>query len=70
MSGTTIQIHVDGMTCGHCEASVVGALEALPGVTSASADRGTGTATFQSDGQSGAEAAVSAVLAIGFDARP
>lgn len=34
---------VAGMTCGHCERSVREEVEALPGVTSARADRSTGT---------------------------
>ena len=35
---------VKGMMCGHCEAHVKAALEALPGVISATADHTTGTA--------------------------
>ncbi len=34
---------VSGMTCGHCELSIREEVEALPGVTSATADRTTGT---------------------------
>ncbi len=44
---TTIQ--VNGMNCGHCEQSVVEALEDLPGVSTASADHETGTATVEGD---------------------
>ncbi len=29
---STVRIHVEGMNCGHCEASVREALETLPGV--------------------------------------
>ena len=28
-----IKIHIEGMSCSHCEASVKKALEAVPGVT-------------------------------------
>ena len=44
---TTIQ--VDGMNCGHCEQSVVDALEDVSGVSSASADHEAGTATVEGD---------------------
>ncbi len=39
----TVRIHIEGMSCGHCEASVREALETLPGierVVSVSAERG------------------------------
>ncbi len=38
-------LHIDGMMCGHCEASVKQALEALPAVSEAVADHAAGTAT-------------------------
>ncbi len=38
-------IKVEGMMCPHCEAHVKEALEGIPGVTSAVADRNSGTAT-------------------------
>lgn len=38
-------IKIEGMMCSHCEAHVKDALEGIPGVTSAVADRLTGTAT-------------------------
>ena len=38
-------IKVEGMMCAHCEAHVKDALEGIPGVTGAVADRLTGTAT-------------------------
>lgn len=70
MDGRKFEIEVDGMTCGHCEASVVKALEALPGVSDAVADRESGAATFVSVGDIDGEAAARAVQAIGFEARP
>ena len=37
-------IHIEGMMCGHCEARVKKALEALPEVTEAVVSHETGTA--------------------------
>ena len=37
-------IHIEGMMCGHCEATVKKALEALPEVTSAEVSHEAGTA--------------------------
>ena len=37
-------IHIEGMMCGHCEATVKKALEALDGVTSAVVSHEAGTA--------------------------
>ena len=37
-------LHVEGMMCGHCEARVKKALEALPEVTEAVVSHETGTA--------------------------
>jgi|GEM_PF-648360 len=42
-------ITVRGMSCGGCEQTVVDALEDLDGVTSASADRETESATVEGD---------------------
>lgn len=41
----TTTIKVEGMTCGHCKESVERALEALPGVDSATVDLDAKTAT-------------------------
>lgn len=68
MAGETIEIRVEGMTCGGCEASVVRALSALPGVSEPRADRQRGVASFVSSGATDAQQAVAAVNAIGFDA--
>ena len=40
----TRTLKVEGMMCGHCEARVKKALEAVPGVESAAADHTAGTA--------------------------
>ena len=41
-------IEITGMTCSHCENSVAEELMNVSGVTSASADHETGTATIES----------------------
>lgn len=43
------ELTVDGMSCEHCEATVVEALEAVEGVDSASADHATGSVTVEGD---------------------
>ena len=43
----TITIKVEGMMCGHCEARVKKAVEALEGVTSAKADHEAGTVVIE-----------------------
>ena len=40
----TKTMHIEGMMCGHCEATVKKALEALPEVTSAEVSHEAGTA--------------------------
>ncbi|MFW5920138.1 MAG: heavy-metal-associated domain-containing protein [Halanaeroarchaeum sp.] len=45
----TRTITVEGMSCEHCEQSVVEALEGVEGVRSASADRESHTATIEGD---------------------
>ena len=44
----TKTMHIEGMMCGHCEASVKKALEALPEVTSAEVSHEAGTAVVTS----------------------
>jgi copper chaperone len=43
------EFKVTGMTCGGCERSVQNALTSRPGVSSATADRTTGTVTVEFD---------------------
>ena len=40
----TIHLKIDGMSCGHCVASVKKALESVPGVDSAAVDLSAGSA--------------------------
>ncbi|MGM0370887.1 MAG: heavy-metal-associated domain-containing protein [Halobacteriota archaeon] len=44
-----LTITVEGMTCGHCEATVEEALQAVSGVTEATADREAEEATINGD---------------------
>ncbi|MFB6201785.1 MAG: heavy-metal-associated domain-containing protein [Halorhabdus sp.] len=57
---------VKGMSCEHCEQSVEEALEAVPGVTDATADRESETATVEGDADDGA--LVDAVADAGYEA--
>ncbi len=56
-------IKVEGMMCGHCEARVNKALEALPFVESAKADHESGTVTMVLSGEADMEAVKQAVEA-------
>ena len=42
-----VTMKIEGMMCGHCEATVKKALEAIPTVESASVSHETGTATVK-----------------------
>lgn len=66
MEPTTIRI--EGMTCGHCEASVKKALESVEGVKEVSVDREAGTASVV--GSASPALLVEAVDDAGFDASP
>ena len=46
----TKTLKVEGMMCGHCEATVEAAVEAVPGVESAAADHNAGTVTVTFNG--------------------
>ena len=46
---TTATFTVDGMTCGHCVASVTEELTGLDGVTGVEVDLGTGRVVLTSD---------------------
>ena len=59
-------ITVEGMTCEHCEQTVEEALEDVGGVTAATADRETESATIEGSAQT--DALVSAVTEAGYDA--
>jgi copper chaperone CopZ len=59
---------VEGMTCEHCERTVEEALEEVPGVTDATADRDAETATVK--GNADETELVAAVADAGYDATP
>jgi len=59
-------ITVEGMSCEHCEATVVDALESVGGVTAASADRETAEATIE--GEAATADLLAAVDDAGYDA--
>jgi copper chaperone len=62
----TQTITVEGMSCGHCEQTVEDALASVPGVESATADRGTESATIE--GEAALEDLLAAVDDAGYDA--
>jgi copper chaperone len=45
----TTKLTVEGMSCGNCEAAVVDALEGVDGVTAATADHETDSASAEGD---------------------
>ena len=55
MRAPAIELHITGMTCTGCSGTVRGALEATPGVVSASVDHETGLALVTTDGSVPAE---------------
>jgi len=59
-------IDVQGMSCDGCEETVKDALGDVPGVTDATADRETGSATVEGDAERAA--LVEAVEQAGYDA--
>jgi len=62
----TQTITVEGMSCEHCEQTVEEALENVDGVTAATADRETDSATIE--GAAEPAALVNAVSQAGYDA--
>jgi copper chaperone CopZ len=62
----TQTITVEGMTCEHCEQTVEEALEEVEGVTSATADRDSESATVE--GSAERDELVTAVEDAGYDA--
>lgn len=59
-------ITVEGMTCRHCEQTVEEALQDVKGVTSATADRETESATIE--GNADVDTLVNTVTDAGYDA--
>ncbi len=62
------RLDVTGMTCSHCSAAVQRALEAVPGVKTATVDLDAGSATVDGDAPLGA--LVKAVADEGYSATP
>ena len=63
----TTELTVSGMTCGHCEKAVEGALKGVPGVQTVRVDLQGGTATVQ--GEADPQALMAAVTEEGYGAQ-
>jgi copper chaperone CopZ len=63
---TTATYTVQGMTCGHCVASVTDALTQLPGVRGVNVDLDRGQATITSDAELDTEAVRAAIDDAGY----
>ncbi len=61
-----ITLTVSGMSCEHCEQSVVEALQGVDGVTDATADREAEQATVE--GEAETDALIEAVQSAGYEA--
>ena len=64
---TTTIHHVEGMTCGHCVASVSGEITKLPGVTDVAVDLDTGAVTIVSTDELEADQVRAAVSEAGYE---
>jgi len=62
-----MEIKVKGMSCGHCAAAVMKALEGLPGVSQVQVDLGTGRVTFASTQPVPREELSRVIKAAGYD---
>lgn len=62
----TTTLTVTGMSCGHCEQTVVEALEALDGVSSASADNEADRAVIEGDAE--LDSMIAAIEDAGYEA--
>jgi copper chaperone CopZ len=65
----TVVLHVEGMTCGHCEKHVGDALGKVPGVSVLSVSRQDQAARVTVEGTPDERTLVSAVTAAGYTAR-
>ncbi len=59
-------IHIEGMNCGHCKASVEKALSSVPGVSGVSVDLSSKTATVNTENSASDDALKAAVTGAGF----
>ncbi len=66
---TTTTITVDGMTCGHCVASVQSEVSKIEGVTDVSVDLTSGQVTIVADATPDAGALREAVEEAGYEVR-
>ena len=66
---TTSTYTVEGMTCGHCVASVTEEVKQIPGVTDVDVDLPTGAVTVTSDADLDTAAMKAAVEEAGFELR-
>lgn len=58
MAEQTIQVKINGMTCGHCERTVKSAIEEVQGVLGAKVDHTTGMAEVLFDDEQASEKAI------------
>ncbi len=65
-----VTLQVEGMTCGHCVASVEKTLRSLPGVHDARANLESGTAVVSTDDSADVSSMTAALTKAGFDATP
>jgi copper chaperone CopZ len=64
----TLQLDINGMSCGHCVATVKQTLAAVPGVHVDAVDIGAATVTYDAS-KTRADAIADAVSAAGYPAR-
>jgi copper chaperone len=63
----TVELKIEGMSCGHCEQAVKKALEGVPGVRSATVSAAKGRATVEVEpGRSDRAAMARAVVQAGY----
>lgn len=67
VSIVTTDIHVLGMTCGHCERAVAAALRTLQGVTGVTVDLARGIVSVESEGRLDPVLVGAAVYDAGYD---
>lgn len=65
---STVDLQIDGMTCGHCVARVTKALQKVPGVAVETVE--IGTARLVVHEAAGTAEAVAALHDAGYEARP
>jgi copper chaperone CopZ len=63
----SMDLNVDGMSCGHCVSAITAAVEPLPGVAGVTVDLDNGTVTVS--GAPDEEAVVAAIEDCGYDVR-